>query len=96
MRKGRGEITKLSALFDKYKNTLRAPQGSVIECFCDVVADLLHIDIPAKHVTYTVHSRTLSARVAGPLKSELKLHAKDILAHMKGRLGERNAPLEII
>lgn len=96
MRKGRGEITKLSALFDKYKNTLRAPQGSVVECFRDVVADLMHIDIPAAQITYTVHSRTLSARVAGPLKSELRLHAKEILTHMKGRLGERNAPAEIV
>lgn len=96
MRKGRGEIIKLSALFEKYKKTLRAPQGVIIDCFTDVVSELIKIDIAKESVTYTVHSKTLSVRVSGPLKSEIRLRKKEILNHMKGRLGEQSAPKEIL
>lgn len=96
MRKGRGEITKLSTLFEKYKKTLKAPQGVVTDCFREVVAELIKFDIPKQNVTYTVFSRTLSVRVQGPLKSEIQMRKKEILTHMKGRLGEQSAPKDII
>jgi hypothetical protein len=96
MRKGRGEITKLSALFEKYRSTLRAPQSSVIDCFCDVVEDLVGVPVSKASVSYAVHSKTLALRLSGPLKSEIQLRKGEILSHMKGRLGEQNAPAEII
>lgn len=96
MRKTRGEITKISALFEKYKTTLKAPQQTVIECFREVAEDLIGLQIQPKDVKYTVFNRTLSVSVKGPLKSEIKLHEAEILAHLKGRLGEHNAPLHII
>lgn len=96
MRKGRGEITKLSTLFEKYKKTLKAPQGVITDCFIEVVSELVKIDIPKESLKYSVHTRTLSVRVSGPLKSEIQLRKKEILNHMKGRLGEQSAPLEIL
>lgn len=95
MRKGRGEIMKLSDLFDKYKKILKAPQGVVVDCFIEVVDDLIGIKISKEQISYTVHTRTLSVRVSGPLKSEIKLRKKELLVHIKGRLGD-GAPLEII
>ena len=96
MRKGRGEITKLSTLFEKYKNTLRAPQGTIIDCFRDVVFELIKLEVPKSKVKYTVYSKTLSIAVSGPLKSEILLRKKEIINHLKGRLGEKSAPADII
>lgn len=96
MRQGRGQITKLSDLFDKYKKTLKAPQGIVVSCFIEVVEDLIGIPVAKKDVKYTVYTKTLAVRVQGPLKSEILLRKKEILSHMKGRLGEGSAPLEIL
>lgn len=96
MRKGRGEIIKLSSLFEKYKKTLKAPQGAVIDCFTEVIEDVIGVSIAKESISYTVHSRTLSVRVSGPLKSEIQLRNREIIAHMKGRLGEQNAPLKIL
>lgn len=96
MRKGRGEIIKLSDLFEKYKKILKAPQGVIIDSFVEVTEDIIGIKIAKEQISYTVHTRTLSVRVSGPLKSEIKLRKKEILAHMKGRLGDQSAPIEIL
>ena len=76
MRKGRGEITKLSTLFEKYKKTLKAPQGVVTDCFIEVVSELLSIEIAKTNLKFTVYNRTLSVRVSGPLKSEIQFRKK--------------------
>jgi hypothetical protein len=96
MRKARGEITKLSTLFDKYKKILKAPQGTVIESFIEVVEELVGIKIEKSRVTYKVHSRVLAVNAQGPLKNEIRLRKEEILAHLKGRLGEQSAPVEIL
>jgi len=96
MRKGRGEIIKLGTLFEKYKKILKAPQGIVTDCFREVVSELIKIDIPKENIKYTVHNKTLSVRVSGPLKSEIKLRSQEILTHMKGRLGAESAPSTIL
>ena len=96
MRKGRGEIIKLSTLFEKYKKTLKAPQVIVIDCFCEVIEELLKYPISKEKVKYLVHTKTLKINAPGPLKSEIQLRKKEIIAHMKGRLGEQSAPCEIL
>lgn len=96
MRKGRGEITKLSTLFEKYKNILKAPQGVVIDSFREIISELISLDIPKDKISYSVHNRILSVRVAGPLKSEIQLRKKEIITHLKGRLGEHSAPTDIL
>lgn len=96
MRKGSGDIRKLGDLFEKYRKTLVAPQKTVVTTFCEVVEELLNIKIDPKRVRYATGSKTLSLSGGGPLKSEVQLHKNEILAHMKGRLGEKNAPQEIL
>ena len=95
MSRGEG-VKKLSSLFDKYKKTLKAPQGSVIKEFCEVVKDVLDIDLSKDKVSYVPNTRIISLKVGGPLKSEIMLHKKEILNHLKGRLGEHSAPKDFI
>lgn len=96
MRKGRGEIVKLGDLFEKYRKNLKAPQGTVIESFCEVVEDVLCITIKKEKVKYSPSTKTVSLVIGGALKSEIQLHKKEILNHLKGRLGEKSAPTEIL
>lgn len=96
MRKGRGEIKKVSDLFEKYRNTLIAPQRTVIATFIEVIEDVVGIKIPESSVVYTPSTKTLSVKSGGPIKSEIKLRQEEILAHIKGRLGEKNAPTTIL
>lgn len=90
------EIKKVSDLFQKYRDRLKAPEGSVVDAFIEVVEDLTSIKVERKKVRYTPASKTLSLRGAGVLKSEIKLHEREILNHLKGRLGEKNAPRAIL
>ncbi len=93
----RGEgIKPISNLFEKYKKHLKAPQGSVKKCFCEIVDDLYGLQIDDKKIDYSVYKKTLILKVAAPLKSEILLHQKEILNHLKGRLGEKSAPTTII
>jgi len=96
MRKGSGEIKKVGDLFEKYRQTLKAPEKTVIRAFCGVVEDLLNITIDEKKISYSPASRTLSFKRGGPLKSEILMYKTEILTHLKGRLGEKSAPKEII
>lgn len=93
----RGEGTKkLVDLFAKYKQTLRAPEQSVRIAVVEVIEDLLAIKVPETKLTYSPHTRLITVKAAGLLRSEILLHKKEILAHVKGRLGEKNAPYDII
>ncbi len=93
----RGEgIKKLSDLFDKYKNTLKAPQASVVKAFCEVVDEVLDITIEPTDIKYNVYNKTINLRVSGIIKTEIKIHQEEILAHLKGRLGVDNAPKTIL
>ncbi len=89
-------IKKIDSLFEKYKKVLKAPQGIVVETFIEVVQDLIGVEIPKERVKYTVHNKTLSLAISGALKTEIMLHKKDIINHMKGRLGAQSVPKVII
>jgi hypothetical protein len=96
MRKGRGEVKRVVDLFEKYRRTLVAPERSVRAAFIEVVEDLAGITIPDELVTYKPSSRTLFVAANGMVKSEIMLRREEILAHLKGRLGERGAPTTIL
>ena len=92
-RKGRrGEITKVSDLFEKYKLVLKAPQGTVVKEFVEVVQDLLGIKIDRKYIKYSVSTKTISLTAPSALKQEIALHKDEIVIHLKARLGEKSAP----
>jgi hypothetical protein len=97
MRKhGRGGIVKVGELFEVYLKRLRAPQGVVITSFQEILSDLLNTTVEKKHCSYNTTTRTLTIVAPGPLKSEILLKKKEILNHLKGRLGEGNAPKDLI
>lgn len=89
-------VKKVGDLFEKYRRRLIAPEGSVIDAFIEVVEDLLSVKIKKSKVRYTPSSKTLSLVGPGALRSEIKLHEKEIIEHLKGRLGEKNAPRTIL
>ncbi|MCB9811517.1 hypothetical protein H6783_01240 [Candidatus Nomurabacteria bacterium] len=91
-----GDVKKVSDLFAKYRNVLRAPEASVIEAFVSISEELLGVVVPKEKLTYNPHTKTLSLRLNGALKSEIKLHEQEIIAHLKGRLGVQNAPKHIV
>ena len=95
-RSGRGEVKRVGELFEKYRRTLIAPQRTVVTTFVEVVSEVLGVTVSEKIIRYTPGSRTLYLQSGGPLKSEILMHRGEILAHMKGRLGEKNAPETIL
>jgi len=93
----RGEnIKKVSDLFEKYRQRLVAPEASVINAFVEVVQDLLELDLNPKKVSYNPATKVIAINGGGPLKSEIKLQQKEILAHLKARLGDKSAPKTIL
>jgi len=86
----------IGSLFDKYKKKLKAPQKTIIKTFQEVIDDLFSFKIKSNQCSYTPSNKTLMINVGGPLKSEILLKKKEILVHMRGRLGEKSAPKEII
>lgn len=92
----RGELKRVSSLFEKYKKTLVAPESSVIEVFLEVLDDVLGIRIEKSKVRYVPGTKTLSIQGLGSLRSEIKMHEKEIMNHLKGRLGEKSAPKKIL
>jgi len=95
MSRGEG-IKPLGSLFEKYKKQLVAPQGSVKKCFCEVVEDLYGFEIDMKKIDYSVSQRTLTLKLPSALKTEILLHKKEVLTHLKGRLGDKSAPTTIL
>jgi hypothetical protein len=91
-----GPPIKISNLFEVYKKRFRAPQGSVVTASVEVVHDLLGITLEARSCEYSPQSRILHIKAHGPMKTEIFLHKEEILAHLKGRLGEKSSPTQIL
>ncbi len=96
MKKRGNGIVKVSNLFSKYKNLLRAPQGSVITAFIEVVEDIFHTTLKKEHCSYSPQTKTLSVKVSGMIKTEIILKKKNILQGMAEKLGDTNIPKEIL
>jgi hypothetical protein len=88
----RGEITKISNLFEKYKVTLKAPQGTVVKEVIEVIEDITGVTLQTKYIKYAVTTKTISITAPSTLKQEIKIHQAEILLHLKARLGEQNVP----
>ncbi|OGG41464.1 hypothetical protein A2837_03065 [Candidatus Kaiserbacteria bacterium RIFCSPHIGHO2_01_FULL_46_22] len=92
----RGELKKLSSLFDKYKERLVAPEGSVIDAFVEVVRDLFEFEVNRDKIRYNPTTKTLSIVGMGILRSEVKKREQEVFDHLRGRLGDKSAPKHII
>jgi len=95
MARGEG-AKKLVDLFAKYKNTLRAPERSVRVVVAEVISETLGFEVIETKMSYSLYSKIVTLKVPGPMRSEILLHKADILAHVKGRLGEQSAPCDIM
>ena len=93
--RGKG-IVHVSDLFSKYTKTLRAPQGIVVTAFIEAVHEVCGAELTKEHCTYTVSTQTLSVHASGMIKTEIKLHKKVILNHMKDTIGEKSLPRDIL
>lgn len=97
MRRGEEKhAVNIKTLFDTYKKRFRAPQKTVIKTFQEVAKDLLGVEIDQKNCEYSVSSKTLQIILSGPIKTEILIRKEEIITHMKGRLGEKSAPKEIL
>ena len=94
--KNSGELKKVSDLFESYRKRLRPPQKSVLRVFVEVVEELLSIQLDIEKLDYSVASKTIHLRVPSPVRSEVKLHEKELLAHLKARLGGLGAPKHLV
>lgn len=92
MKKRRGELIKVGALFEKYKTKLKPPHQSVIKEVIEVIDDITGIMLEPTQIKYSVHTKIISLNVPSLIKQEIKLHQADILVHLKARLGVYNAP----
>lgn len=82
----------LSNLFLKYKNTLKAPQGSVIKEMILVVKEEVGISLEEKHFSYNVNKKTISCIAPSVVRSEIKVKQDVIEEKLKVKLGEQNTP----
>jgi len=92
MKKRRGEIIKVSSLFEKYKQRLKPPQGSVIKEVIEVVEDITGIILENSQIKYSIHTKVISIQAPSLIKQEIKLKQDEILIHLKARLGVNNIP----
>ena len=95
-RTGRGEVKKMGDLFEVYRKRLQAPEKTVVSAFVEVVKDVLGVTLPNNSCSYSPHSKTLLIVASGVIKHEILMRKKEILSHLKGRLGEKSAPREIL
>ncbi len=57
-KKQRGNgIIKVADLFSKYKQILKAPQGSVVTAFIEVIEDLFHITLEKHQCAYSPQTK---------------------------------------
>ncbi len=97
MKKKRGEvIVRVSDLFTKYKQVLRAPQRTVVHTFCEVLTSHYGITVPYERCTYNTKTKTLTLTTSGIVKTEVIRHKKDILKILEELLGKKSAPEQIL
>ena len=86
------ELVKMSDLFTRYKDTLKAPQQSVIQEAVIAIEEVTGYKLQARQCSYTVSTRTLSLNVPAALKQEIKTHHEAVMVRLRERLGEQSVP----
>jgi len=93
--KRRGELVRVSSLFDKYKIILEPPQATVITTVSEVLSDVCGVAVEKKNIKYSVVTKTITLTVPGIVKQEIARHHSEIINHLRGRLGAK-APTTIL
>ncbi len=89
------ELKKVSDLFESYKKRLRPPQSSVVKVFVEVVDEVLNITLKPSQIEYSVVKQLLFLKTPSLLANEIKINKKELLAHLKARLGDGHGPTDI-
>lgn len=92
----RGELKKASDLFAKYQKTLIAPEATVVKAVVEVIDDLFSVQVETSKIRYSPTTKILFLGGVGPLQSEIKLREKEVLDHLRGRIGPRNSPKRVV
>ncbi|MCF7816074.1 MAG: hypothetical protein K9M10_02420 [Candidatus Pacebacteria bacterium] len=94
-KRGQG-VVRISDLFKKYTQILKAPQGTVVNACINAIKTSLGVTVRKDQCRYSVSSRTLTLNVSGPVKSEVLLRKKQLLAEISAEVGEKSCPKEIL
>lgn len=90
------ELVKASDLFAKYRDSIKAPQQSVITEVVAVIYEVTGFEIRPHQCSYTVATRTISLQIPSLMKQELKTHHEAIMVRLRERLGDRSVPLVVL
>jgi len=82
-----GALTRIDALFAKYKNTLRPPQATVERAVCAAINEVVGCTLEPSQVRYTVATKLISINASSVLKQEIKLALPDIEEAVVRNLG---------
>lgn len=76
----------LTNLLEKYKN-IQAPNATVKKTFITVVEEMLDIELEPSQIKVT--NKTIVLSTPSVVKSEIRLHQKDILDKLTTELGTK-------
>jgi len=79
-------------LFEKYRLTIKAPQGSVETEAVAVIEKVTGFKLKKVQVVYTVSTKTLSLNIPSILKTEVLFKREQILNELQKNLGKDSSP----
>lgn len=85
-------MKQIGGLFEKYRLTIKAPQGSVENEAVVVIEKITGFLLKKEQVVYTVSTKTLSLQIPSILKSEIQFKREQILTELQKNLGKDNSP----
>lgn len=92
MKPRRGELVKVSALFEKYLLTLKAPQRTVEKAACTAINEVTGLSLAVEQVSYTVSTKTLYIKAPALIRSEIKIRNEEIFVALQKYLGTGENP----
>lgn len=96
MKERRGELIKLSALFDKYIKTLKAPQRTVEKAACTAIYEVTGLLLRVEQVTYTVSTQRLYVNAPALIRSEIKIKNEAIMQALATSLGKSQSTVHLL
>lgn len=87
---------RLNDLLSRYRKLLRAPNAYVVDQFLLVLNARLGMSMEVGAISYERRSRVLRIKRQGPEKTEILLHARELLGDLRLSLGEKDAPTAIL
>ena len=96
MESRRGELVKVSALFDKYLKTLKAPQKTVEKAALDAIEAAIGLRLLPEQIEYTVATKILYVKAPALIRSEIKINTEQINKHLEVILSENARNIHLL